>query len=99
MPTQFLRRGFEELRFGDTVSPQAIDEAVMGVRKRQMHLRYENVRIISGIADDRCTLVIPLQIATAGRSQQLGGVAPLKQVRMTHGSVPIETFEIELRRS
>jgi hypothetical protein len=64
-----------------------------------MHLRHEYVRVVARIADDRGALRVPEDVIAAWSGEELRGIAPLKEKRMTDRSVAIEAFEIELRRS
>jgi hypothetical protein len=67
------------------------------VHEGEVHLRHEDMRIITRIADDRCALAVAQDIAIAGPGQELGGIAPLKQERMTNRSVSVQALQIELR--
>ena len=76
-----------------------IDERVVGVNERQVHLRHEQVRVVPRIADHGGALGVPEHIAAALAGQQLGGIIPAEQERMADRTVAIEALEVQRRRA
>ena len=51
-----------------------VDERVVRVDKREVHLRHHRVRVVAGIADDRRAFGVAQHVEPIGRRQELGRV-------------------------
>ena len=77
VPSQVAGRRFEYLRFGDTFGAAPIDQGVVRVHEREVHLRHQHVRVIPRISDDRRALTVAQHVATAGTGQELGRIVQI----------------------
>jgi hypothetical protein len=99
VPTQFASCRFKQLVVWYMCRARLIDERVVSACKREMHLRYENVRIVSWVSDDRYAFSISLDISAFGAEQQLCRVVAMKQKWMPDRPVAVQAFEVQSRRA
>ena len=97
MPAQLAGRALEHVRVRHAAGAHAVDETVVGLNEREMHLRHEDMGVVPWIADDRGALAVAQDVLTIRAGQELGRVVPLKQVWVADGAVPVQALEIQLR--
>src|ERR1700722_4364145 len=62
-----------------------------------MQLRYEHMRIVARVADNRDALCVSLQVCSVQPKEELCWIAALVEEWMAGRSVAVEAFKIELR--
>ncbi len=79
------------------MSAHMVDERVVRVDKREVHLRHHRVRVVAGIADDRRAFGVAQHVEPVGRREELGRVLAPEQIRMAHRTVSVQALQIQLR--
>jgi hypothetical protein len=69
------------------------------VREGEVHLRHQDVGIISRVANDCSPLSVAENIAIALAKQKLGGISALEQERMADRAIAIQALKVQPWRS
>ena len=80
-------------------SPRLIDEHIVGLQHSEVHLRHQHVRIVARITNEGDAFRVARYVHAIDAQQELRWIVAPEQERMTHGSISVETFEIEKRRA
>ena len=99
VPPKLSGRAFKDVGLRCAFRSDTINELVVGVDEREMHLRHEHVRIVPRIADDRGAFAVASDVLSVRSHEELCRIVPLKQVGMSDRSVAVQTFKVQLRRS
>src|SRR5262249_20664572 len=94
-PSRVARGVREELQFGNARAACAIDERIVQLQNREMKLRYEHMRVVARVADQRETLGVPRHITALIAKQTLRRIVPFKEEWMTDRAVTVHTLEIQ----
>jgi hypothetical protein len=89
VPPQQLGRYVEHLIAACSAEPRFIDELVVGFEHGEMKLRYQHVRIVARVADNRYALCVSLEVCCVHTKQELRRVVTLVEERMASRSVPV----------
>src|SRR5262249_52418626 len=99
VPAQLARGRLEHPILWNTLPSNVIDERVVRLEHCQMHLRYEHVRVVARIADQRSSFGVARHVGASRPEQELRRILTLVEKRMADGTVPVETLKIQLRGS
>ena len=80
MPHQGPTGILEEVRLGDAIGPQAVDQLVMGADEGQLQTGHERVDVVSRVADQGRPLLVARQVTAANAQEQLGRITLVEQV-------------------
>ena len=98
VPEQLASGGVEDVRLRLARGARTIDEGIVRVHERQVHLRHDDVRVVARITDDGRPFRVSQQVASAWCREQFGRIVALEQKRMPDRTIAVETLEIQPRR-
>jgi len=97
VPRQRPPRLFEEVRLGDPVFAQPVDQPVVRLDHRDLHLRDQQVHVLPRVADQRHPFLVARQVARRGAQQQLGRVVPLVEVWVADRPLAVQGLQVQPR--
>ena len=89
----------EDVRLGDAVLAQAVDDEVVRAQERDVELVDEQVHVVARVADQREPLLVARHVVAARAEQQLGRVVALVEVRAADGAAAVDALEVQARRA
>src|SRR4029453_10188614 len=91
IPACLARGGFERAVRLRPPGPHVVDERVVDLQHREVHLRHQEVRVVTWISDDSHPFRISRNIHGFGPQQELGGIVALKEKWMADRAVAVQT--------
>ena len=86
MPAQHAARFVEHVALGCCVIAHAVDDQVVGLDERDLHLAHEDVDVVARVADEREPLAVARHVAVV--LEQLGRVVPVDRYGEPTGPPP-----------
>src|SRR5262245_4642514 len=97
VPPQLSGCFLEYAIVGDLPLPCLINEAVVKLEHREMHLCDQQVRVVARVTDHRNAFGVSLQVGAVDSEHELRWVVALVEEGMADRSIAVQTFEIKLR--
>ena len=96
MPTQLPSPFVECAIVRYSREPRFIDEGIVRFQHGETQLRYQHVRIVARINDNRDAICVSLEICSARTKRELRWVVTLIEEGMPGRSIAVEAFKVEL---